>query len=1347
MAIETICSSCETRFTVQDDLLGRPMRCPECRDVFVVRAARSTHVPPLTSHDQASASSKPGESRVESAPPKYETGSIADFLQVLSSEEPLDTVGALPSAQQQAPDIAFPDLVESGTSPDFEVVEEEPAPQPASQPAVPQKTGKPRPTPAPKKQPVDFEVIEEPQPTARKKQPVVSDVVEKPQPTEVKWSPNVAPPPARRDLTAPANPPAADIEDEHIEQELPEPHDEEPEDEQNEKPRSRRRRVIEEDEARRPRRRKKKRRFVTMFFLLAVIIGGVGVGGFMLMRHMQREPERLYEQAKKEYEAKNYEPARKLFEELAKEHPKHQRAGESRFFVELCSLRLAVGSVTVRADPVPAQLQLEKFLKATEPADMQQYLQPGKFNVDVWQAALKLTEDIVGKGTDVFNLESPAEAENWLRQAESTGAVVDRFRPKETDRENVYQQMTALRKQIDGARTRTRLLAEFKTRLADADDRTIEAVRTDAQSQTYAVGKDAKDVRLFDDAAFKQLLVEAEKKIQDRVTYKRFEQPIAPSPARGGRGTGLLFAPRVDPPDPNRIPAPIGSTSVFFALARGVLYALDDVDGRVLWATRVGIDGDSLPLQLPGNDLHPELVLVVSNDGSEAGITARLARTGEAVWHQPLPAPAIGRPVMVGQRVFVPLRESLKPNADKADRPEMGVVLEIEIANGNVLGRIMLGRPLGAGVARRPGTGQLFFPAEAKGVYVFDAARIGDDGARVDPTFLGIIPTDHASGTLRGEPVVTAGEGDTPSYLVLSLTDGLDAMRLRAFPLSPADQPPTIQGTLPPPIALAGWSWFPPYCDTEKLAIVTDRGEFGLFGIRQAGNLDIPLFVLPPSPYVIPDVRVPARGQIVHADEHDFWFLARGMLYHLKLGFDAERGLRLVQRGEPIHIGEPLQPAQINARGDFAMVVTQASASASCRATAIDLRIGRIRWQRQLGLVAQGDPIRLSDSVMLMDHDGGLYKIDTGPLASLSDESWLIEEKWLVARPLNEHVEASQFLPGNDGSSVYAVLATRTAQGLRVTVRRYVPGRPIEERSAALPAPIAGNAIVLDQQVIVPLANGLLYRMNLSTDRPLEAGPTWRGERISSQSICHLAAINESDFVCSDGSRSLNRWRWVGGQDEFVKRGGLTLADRIAAPPVVCKDGELDRVFLIDIRNNATLWDPDRLTAANPTSLRAWRSGEKGVIPPGPLTIGPYLERDANGKPCLVFVLDKSNVVWLPPDAAAPLWIAKPKEPLPGDSIIGKPVVFDKRMHLTYRSGKCVSLDLDKGEPRDEPIKLRGAMVPAGAVMAFDGLFLAPLADGTLMLHVTKPKPAAKLPVILLPLPPIGAVVPLPLQP
>src|SRR5262249_55998666 len=122
--------------------------------------------------------------------------------------------------------------------------------------------------------------------------------------------------------------------------------------------------------------------------------------------------------------------------------------------------------------------------------------------------------------------------------------------------------------------------------------------------------------------------------------------------------------------------------------------------------------------------------------------------------------------------------------------------------------------------------------------------------------------TGHAPGALRGEPIVVSGtEGITvPRYLVLGEADGLGAMRLRAFRLL---TDPTAVAS-PAEVRLPGWPWFPPYHDPEKLALVTDAGVLGLFGIHQTGTADPPLFPLlgahlpPAHPSPRPPPRLPA---------------------------------------------------------------------------------------------------------------------------------------------------------------------------------------------------------------------------------------------------------------------------------------------------------------------------------------------------------------------------------------------------------------------------------------------------------------------------------------------------------
>ena len=56
------------------------------------------------------------------------------------------------------------------------------------------------------------------------------------------------------------------------------------------------------------------------------------------------------------------------------------------------------------------------------------------------------------------------------------------------------------------------------------------------------------------------------------------------------------------------------------------------------------------------------------------------------------------------------------------------------------------------------------------------------------------MPTGHPAGSLRGDPIITPGDDKHPGFLILGFTEGLDSMKLRAFPLAPPDK--ATQATL-----------------------------------------------------------------------------------------------------------------------------------------------------------------------------------------------------------------------------------------------------------------------------------------------------------------------------------------------------------------------------------------------------------------------------------------------------------------------------------------------------------------------------------------------------------------------
>ncbi|MBO0700769.1 MAG: PQQ-binding-like beta-propeller repeat protein, partial [Zavarzinella sp.] len=642
-----------------------------------------------------------------------------------------------------------------------------------------------------------------------------------------------------------------------------------------------------------------------------------------------------------------------------------------------------------------------------------------------------------------------------------------------------------------------------------------------------------------------------------------------------------------------------------------------------------------------------------------------------------------------------------------------GTVAEIALTTGEITGRIVIGRPLGPTMAARPGTTLLYIPADARAVYVFDVNRTDPDGKRLDPVRVGVMTTGHGPGSLRGVPVFSTPDPNDPGpkFLVLGEAAGLETMKLRAFRLpdapdaAPEDSPATREITLP------GWASFPPYCDGEKLAVVTDKGQFGLYGLKLAGNEDQDLFAFPAQP-ATHDPRL-SRGQVVRAEEGAFWILAAGQLQRLRFGINAAEGVRLVPYGDPIPVGEPLHNPQVNASGDTFVVVTQEGMT--CRATAVDATTGEVRWRRELGLMAKGDPLQIGGAVVILDQAGGFYRIDAKPLADRGGAAWLVDERWLVAQPARGFVTQSGLIPGPN-NSVLAVMTGDGENAGKLLIRK-LTGETLEERVMPLPAALAGQPTVAGPFLILPLANGTLYRYAIEGGRALEDGPSWRADRLPASAVCYLVPISDDELFATDGAKAVIRWRWPANTKLFEMQGRLTLQDRPAATPAFLA-GSPPRLVMADSKGNLTMWDADRL---RPPNLRAWRPGNgKYTVPPGAVHDGLHLENDAGGSARIVFQVG-GQLVWLSPDAEAPKWIG----PAPIKAVEGRPVIEAARILITDRAGVVRVVDKSTGRPTGDEFRLTGSHAFASAAVPVGpDRVLAPLADGTVVLgELKKPEP------------------------
>lgn len=977
-----------------------------------------------------------------------------------------------------------------------------------------------------------------------------------------------------------------------------------------------------------------------------VAVAAAVYGGVFVVRSLARDEDTRRAEAEADYQGGVFGRAGKRYGDLATKYGNSPRAAEYRFLADLSSLRDFATS-----NPTEAVRLAEAFDTKYEARDPQLKAHRD----DVAAAIAAVAAGIVDAAQAIAQAGDPATAD-LFKQAQKALDLLRRFPPKDSTR------LPDLQARLDRA-------AEAFARAVDrrkAIDEVLALLRQ-ARPDIPGARRLAMLRQVGSDVQVVAALRDAEGRLREVVSYQVLNKPPQ------------IDGPPVGPPglliDTARVNGhrPAAADTVVLAVARGLLYALDGRDGRRVWACRVGLDVGELPTRVPARGDAPELVVVVSAE--PAALTARDVRTGAVAWHQPLEAPCLGRPVRGdADRLFVPTAGA------------EGFVYDLDARTGVIRGRFETHQQLAAGGAFDPATQRLYVPAHGQDVYVFNY-----DGP---PKCDGLLPTGHAAGSLRGEPIVVTGEEgiDVPRYLVLGEADGLGAMTLTAFRLlsNVTDPPPTAA------VSLAGWSWFPPYHDPETIALVTDAGAIGLFGIQQAGNESDPALFSLVGEAVSAAGRGsarPARGQLVHAEEYGFWVLADGVLRHWRLGLTRHEGRKLVPAwGRGVPLGAPLHAAQVSADRRTLFVVTQTDSPPAYRATAVDAQSGEIVWQRPLGIAPQGDPVRLGDAVVVLDHSGAVYRFDPDQHPAASADPWQARGKE-IAQPVADLAGMPDLLPAGDGQSAWVVLARPDGDGYRLTLRRIGADGAVASGSVTVPAPLAGAPAVGPGVIVLPLANGQLCRVTLDAENPgATIGPDWRTPGSPADARGQVVWWKGDEYLVGNGGRRLTRLTWpAAGQYSLDNQSSLDLPRRLVGTPVRLPDG---RAVMADAGGTVTLLGGDR-----PTPGRSWQVGT--------VTAGPWAVGDR-----IALAVDRRKLVWLNPDADAPAWVYTTD----GDGIESPPRLVDGRLIVADLRGRFVALDPATGQATGR-YDVTAEAAPASAVTPFGpGRLFAPLTDGAALL-------------------------------
>jgi outer membrane protein assembly factor BamB len=1010
-------------------------------------------------------------------------------------------------------------------------------------------------------------------------------------------------------------------------------------------------------------RRRARWMVITLMAMVVVILTGTGV--FLFNTMAATENKRL-KAAQKDYAEGKYLAASEKFDELRTKYPKSERADSYDFFASLGDVRDQVYRTS--ADPEEALKALRQFTKGRAGDPLLQIQENSK---DIWQTYMRSIEDVSALAQQNLRGEVHFDvARRLLSEAQKALEEAKPFAPKEQSSDETRKlsdHFVQLDKSITKFERRDKALAELKSLHSTPDD----ILRAEGLGRQHDLQKDPEYTKLLKD--LKDGLI-------SQVSYEA--SPTVP-PARKKpepMESGLLVTARLG--GAGSIPDRNG---VVLAMVRGILYALAESDGSLLWATRSGVDVTRLPVRLPATETAPEMTLVLS-DANEI-LTARDLHSGRVIWKYDLHAACLGQPMIVGLRAYIPTVD--------------GKVHEIELVSGHLLGWYKLGLPMTHGGAHLPGSNLLYFPADSLNVYVLDVSQ---------QKCVGILQSGHPSGTLRADPILVGSSENSEKnpnasadarFLILSQTDGLSAMKLRAFPLP-------IEGTAPvsalqPEPRIRGWSWLSPFSNGEKLVLATDAGILGMFGIQQPGNDDKPIFseaAQEISLGITPGF--PVRSQVIQVQDDDMLVLVNGELQRIHFDKYRQKVTPLWNRSLPL--GTPLHAAQVDEKTRTAFTVTQSIEGQSCQVTAVGSEDGQIHWQRQLGMICKGDPLVLGSDVLTLDQGGGFFRFDSGRLSQSSPTGW--QSGGDILAPSLEHLDGDAYLlPGPDGRSASEVACVKKQvkngeSNFDLLLRHYEPGKDLVEKTFNLgKARLAGTPGIMSGSLLVPLDDGSLLRQPVDGSGG-KFGPGWKARHADVGARGHAVVLSPEDFLTTDGSHGLSRWHWPAG-DVYKEVRRIDLPQRLVSAPLVISspNSQEFQIAAADAGGFVRL-----LKGSNLEEIRHWDLKGKR---PGRVTAGPFL-----GGNQILCVINDNRLVSLDLNQDKPAWEYESQE----GAVVGKPELVGDMIVVANVSGQLVGLDSKTGKPHmPQGSHLTANVGPAAAPVPLtsDRAFV-PLTDGTI---------------------------------
>ncbi|MCA9163576.1 MAG: PQQ-binding-like beta-propeller repeat protein, partial [Planctomycetales bacterium] len=983
--------------------------------------------------------------------------------------------------------------------------------------------------------------------------------------------------------------------------------------------------------------------FVTVVLAALTLMSGLAGAYFWL--HRPPDPEAIWaEIMRDEFELQKWKRAEQRFQELKDQFPDHPRAQDVEFIVRLCEANREVYSTT--GDMAEGWRLLNQVYLDFRNTD---YFK--RFPAELYTAFVRLQERTVEQATKTNNAERLELARQAQERLTTIGETMpDDWVPARTAK--LAGELATAERQVAAANVKQRVLDALA---ANLDPQADGATMDDNYARSERLMAEQPDLRGDEDV--RKAFVDAYAAESSRVRYEPFDAAAGIEPAsanvNGGSGPDSVFVTWDNRPTPLD-DSLIAADDVVLSLAAGVLYAFDR-DGQLLWARRLGIDSYRLPVALPALPGMPSAVVAVSTVDNR--LLALETTTGRVLWQyqagsgQELAAPLTISRVRSGPNKPEVLR-GLLPTAN-------GEIHVLELARGRQIGRFVTGQPMTVGGVFDPLTKLIYFPADSRRVFAIDPLAIETEG----PAAKSVLLTNHAAGTLRSQPVVVG------PYLILAEADGLDSTRLRAYQLS---APNGFRSSSAAPVkerTIRGWSWFTPPTTPDRLTLVTDRGQLGVFGV----NLDNPAEAFFPMIHdgneAVPSLPVQDtfRSQAIYSDENLLWISAGGKLQLLALDI-------LNQKVRPVWPAEgndgpapgiPLHEARMDDSLSRVYLTTKAIHGAAAHFTAVDAMTGERLWQRQLGVSPATDPILVNGQLLLVDRSGRSLYVRPGDVG---------EAPSVVVGPESSLAElgAGEWMTLTDDSG-RAFLAVANEEEALLLLRPLVAESGTSDWSlVSLPAPLFGKPAIVGSDIVLPCADGRLHRRSWQSGTPPAGNQLpyqWATARqLAPDRGVRVYPLDQESVLLVDG-RQLQRlqyveaagvWQWKPMGEPYYASSDIVGDPWVSDRAVMFADAG-DRVVMLETKSLAT-------------KLAEWQL-------PGRVTAAPTL---LSGQ--WITIVDERTVIAIAPESLAsgeaagdkPPW-AWQAGPMPG-RIVGRPYAGAGLILVTDESGRITALRSTDGQ-------------------------------------------------------------------